>query len=96
MNGIDQRGYVRPGTGDATCSIGAYEYNSPGPPAGCVGDCGGDGAVTITELVTLVKIALGSANVSACAAGDANSDGAVTIGEIIRAVNAALNGCGAA
>jgi uncharacterized delta-60 repeat protein len=31
---LDQRGYVRPGTGSSNCSIGAYEFDSPGfgPP----------------------------------------------------------------
>jgi cysteine-rich repeat protein len=33
VNGVDQRGYVRPGTGSPNCSIGAYEYNSSSPPA---------------------------------------------------------------
>jgi hypothetical protein len=33
VNGIDQRGYVRPGEGHTTCSIGAYEYDSSGPPS---------------------------------------------------------------
>jgi hypothetical protein len=33
VNSLDQRGYVRPGTGAANCSIGAFEYNSSGPPA---------------------------------------------------------------
>lgn len=28
---LDQRGFVRPGTGSTTCTIGAYEFNSPGP-----------------------------------------------------------------
>ncbi len=28
----DQRGYMRPGTGATLCTIGAYEYNSPGCP----------------------------------------------------------------
>ncbi len=27
----DQRGFVRPGTGSTKCTIGAYEFNSPGP-----------------------------------------------------------------
>jgi hypothetical protein len=35
VNNLDQRGYVRPGTGSANCSIGAYEYKSPGPPGCC-------------------------------------------------------------
>lgn len=32
--GLDQRGFVRPGTGSANCSVGAYEFDSPGlgPP----------------------------------------------------------------
>jgi len=28
VNNLDQRGYVRPGTGSVNCSIGAYEYNA--------------------------------------------------------------------
>jgi predicted outer membrane repeat protein len=28
----DQRGFRRPGTGSTRCTIGAYEFNSPGPP----------------------------------------------------------------
>jgi hypothetical protein len=32
VSGVDQRGYQRPGTGATTCSIGAFEYGSPGPP----------------------------------------------------------------
>jgi len=95
VNGVDQRGYVRPGTGYATCSIGAYESNSPGPPAGCVGDCNADGAVTITELITLVNIALGNVQPSACAHG-VPSGTDVTVAVIIQAVNNALNGCGLA
>ena len=30
--GLDQRGYQRPGTGAITCSIGDFEYASPGLP----------------------------------------------------------------
>ena len=50
--------------------------------------------MTIGELITLVNIALGSAQPSACAHGV--PDGvAVDIALIIQAVNNALNGCGA-
>jgi hypothetical protein len=35
VNDLDQRGFVRPGLGATNCSIGAYEYNSPGTPACC-------------------------------------------------------------
>jgi len=31
VNNVDQRGYIRPGIDATRCSIGAYEYNSPGP-----------------------------------------------------------------
>lgn len=32
VKGRDQRGFARPGTGSKNCTIGAYEFNSPGPP----------------------------------------------------------------
>ena len=82
-------------TGDFpdTCAIGAYEYDSPGPPTSCVGDCDAQGSVTVDELVTLVNVALGNTDVSECEAGDADLDGGVTVDEIVRAVNAALVGC---
>lgn len=51
VSNLDQRGYIRPGTGVTNCSIGAYEYNAlPLPvccqcPASCAapinGSCGG-------------------------------------------------------
>ncbi len=31
VKNVDQRGFVRPGTGSTNCTIGAYEFNSPGP-----------------------------------------------------------------
>jgi hypothetical protein len=93
VNGIDQRGYARPGTGFANCSIGAFEYNSPGPPTGCLGDCDGSGQVTVDELVRLVSIALGATDVTECDAGDADGSGEVTVDELVRAVSRALVGC---
>ena len=47
----------------------------------------------MNELITMVNIALGTANVSLCTAGDANGDGTITVNEIIAGVNNALNGC---
>jgi hypothetical protein len=67
---------------------------SAAPPAGCVGDCGGDGAVTVDELLTMVNIALGNAPVTECPEGDGSGDGQITVDEILTAVNNALNGCG--
>ena len=65
-------------------------------PGVCVGNCNDDSAVTVDELLILVNIALGQANVSACSAGDANQDERITVDEILTAVSNALNGCGPA
>jgi len=67
---------------------------TPTPSRSCTGDCNNDQTVTIDEMLTLVNIALGTANRSACTAADANNDGQITIDEILAAVNNSLNGCG--
>jgi len=59
----------------------------------CVGNCNGDGAVTVDELLTAVNIALGISPVEQCPAFDVNGDGAVTVNEILAGVTNALNGC---
>lgn len=51
------------------------------------------GTRTVTDLVTMVNIALGSAPVATCLAGDVNGDSHVTVNEVITAVNKALDGC---
>ena len=61
--------------------------------AQCVGDCNGDGSVTINELIIGVNIALGSASIEECESYDVNGDGEVTVNELITAVNNALTGC---
>jgi hypothetical protein len=69
---------------------------TPAPMArACVGDCNQDGPVAVDELLTLVSMALGKADISTCRAGDANGDSHITIDEILTAVNNALNGCAA-
>jgi hypothetical protein len=65
---------------------------TPTRPA-CAGDCNGDGHVTIDELITAVRIALGDLPASACSAVDADGDGSVSIGELIAAVTHSLTGC---
>jgi hypothetical protein len=69
-------------------------FDGPAMAADCTGDCDGDGAVVISELVRAVSIALGSAPTAQCGAADANDDGMITIAELIGSVNAALGGCG--
>jgi len=64
---------------------------TPAPP--CAGDCNADGQVAVDEVVTLVGIALGSAETARCARGDTDGDGGVSISELIAAVNALLDGC---
>ena len=59
----------------------------------CVGDCSGDGVVTVGEILTMVDIALGNAGLSSCQAGDQSGDRQITVDEILTAVDHALNGC---
>jgi hypothetical protein len=59
----------------------------------CVGDCDGDGSVTVNELIRGVNIALGNATIDDCPSFDATADGSVSISELVQGVNAALNGC---
>ena len=63
-------------------------------PPSCVGDCSGTATVAIDDLVTLVNIALGTAQPSACPNGGLPLGGEVDVAVIIQAVNNALNGCG--
>ena len=58
----------------------------------CTGDCGGDGAVTVDEVLVLVNIALGSALPITCPGIGAT----VEIDTIVAAVGDALAGCDAA
>lgn len=66
---------------------------SPAARATCAGDCNGNEAVSIDELVTMVSVALDQAPLSRCAAGDTNGDGEIAIAEIVAAVDRALAGC---
>jgi Tol biopolymer transport system component len=59
----------------------------------CVGDCSGNGEVTVNELLTMVNVALDNTEVTTCTAGDANGDAQITINEILAGVNNALSGC---
>jgi hypothetical protein len=60
-----------------------------------VGDCDGDHAVSVAELVRTVKAGLGSAaEVAACPRADANGDGRTTIDELVSAVDGSLHGFG--
>lgn len=60
----------------------------------CAGDCDASGDVTVSELITIVNIALGNSDVSLCRSSDTNGDGRITIDEILTTVNNALDRCG--
>jgi subtilase family serine protease len=59
----------------------------------CIGDCNNSGDVTVNELLIMVNIALGTADISLCGDGVANQGSAITVDEILTAVNNVLNGC---
>ena len=90
LNGDSKPDIASANAEDGTASV---LINTTGAGQACGGDCNGDGEVTVNELITMVNIALGTADVSTCLAGDADSSGGITINEIIAAVNNALNGC---
>jgi len=75
-----------PGTPTATPTATATPA-----PTGCAGDCDGDGAVTVDEVLTCVHMALFTS--TDCPACDSNQDDFVTVDEIIAALNVALVGC---
>jgi hypothetical protein len=63
---------------------------TPGP---CVGDCDGNGEVSVSDLIVGVNIALGNQPIENCLAFDVDGSGTVDIGELIQGVNNALDGC---
>jgi len=63
------------------------------PVSACTGDCDGDGAVLVDEVIRGVNIALGTEELANCFAHDRDFDGQVTVDEILAAVTAALEGC---
>jgi hypothetical protein len=77
-------------TGTITPTPSATVTPTPTRPA-CVGDCNGDGMVSVDELVVGVRMALSESD--DCAALDADSDGSITIDELVAAIGNALTGC---
>ncbi len=59
----------------------------------CAGDCNGNRAVSIDELITGIAIALGTVPLAQCPAVDRDGDGTVSTSELIAAVTVALDGC---
>lgn len=92
---------IKVGRGPSSIAIGpdnlsftALPVPSPTPtPIACVGDCDGNGAVALSEVITGVNIALGTTSITRCPACDANGDRIVSIDELIRALTNALGTC---
>jgi hypothetical protein len=59
----------------------------------CVGDCNGDGTITVNEIININNIALGSSALCRCPIVDANRDGILTVNEQQQAINNYNNGC---
>jgi hypothetical protein len=77
-------------TATATLTLTPTPTITPTPVAVLAGDCSGTGSVTISGIITLVNIALGTAEASACPHG-IPSGSEVNIALIIQAVNNALS-----
>jgi hypothetical protein len=75
--------------------LAAGYFSIQAGPQPCVGDCDGNFAVTVDELVQGVRAALGFPG-GDCTATDSTGDGTVTVAELIAAVGRALDGCHAA
>jgi NHL repeat/Dockerin type I domain len=83
-----------PPTATATNTPTTTPTQTAAPTApSCTGDCNGDGTVSVSDLLTMVNIALGSAPASTCSVGDTNGDAQITVNEILQAVSNALAGC---
>lgn len=61
--------------------------------AQCPGDCSGDNAVTVAEVMTCAKIFLQRSEPDVCPAADPDGDGKVPIHEVVRAARSFLFGC---
>lgn len=60
----------------------------------CPGDCSGNARVDVTELITVVNVALGEAAIESCHRADLDRDGGIQVDEILQGVGSALDGCG--
>ena len=87
VSGMSERSTRSDGEPDADNADLGYHYPRRGA---LTGDCDGDGAVHINELVMAVNIALGSVEMAQCPAVDADGSGMAEINELIGAVANAL------
>ena len=67
-------------------SLGSEIFPVTIAPAACAGDCDADGRVTIDQLITGVRMALGEAPLTACPAMDADQSGGIQVDDLVAAV----------
>jgi hypothetical protein len=80
-------------TGGATPTRSGTPTVTPPTPRPCIGDCDGDGRVSVAELIRGINIALAIAELADCQGFDSDGDDSVDIRELIAAVNDAVLGC---
>ena len=83
----------QPGTGLLFLVLAFLLLEKPSGAQTCVGDCDGNGLVTVNEILSGVNIALDLRPLDGCRSFDRNGSSAVDVDELISAVDAALNGC---
>ncbi len=71
--------------------VGAACVFTAGARAQCVGDCDANGEVAISELISGVNVALGTALLSTCESFDADDSGSVEIDELVAGVGHAID-----
>ncbi|HYD49921.1 MAG TPA: hypothetical protein VEB21_16300, partial [Terriglobales bacterium] len=78
--------------GGGEIAVGSVPNGCSAP--GCEGDCAGDGAVTVDDLLAAVSISLSSSSLCSCNAFFGIDNGHLAVDALVRAVNNALTGCG--
>jgi hypothetical protein len=76
---------------DTTCSDGQVTIETTG--IACVGDCNGDGEVTLGEVQTALDIFFDDRPISQCPAADGNMNGEVSLGEVQTSLDNFFNDC---
>jgi len=77
-------------TGTETSTATGTPTHTPTPRPVVVGDCNGNGTVSVEELVLGSAIALGHVPTAECTPFDSNQDGAVAIDELLQGIGNAI------
>lgn len=80
-------------TASATPTQSGTPTVTPPTPRSCIGDCDGNGLVSVAELIRGINIALGIAVLADCRSFDSDGDGSVDVAELVAAVSDSLTEC---